>query len=72
MEKRIEREWKWVLCPEEREKTPVMYEWDLLCERGKILKRTLRPIDCFHPKLTEFGRGDCHWLCEGVVRKRER
>ena len=72
MEKKVEREWKSVLCPEGNERTSVMCEWDLLCEGGRILKRTLRQINCFHPKLTEFGREDCHWLCEDVIGKRER
>ena len=71
MEQRIEREWKSVVCPIEKERTPVVCEWDTILEGGRILKRTLRQIDCFHRKLAEFGGSDCTWSCEGGIRKGE-
>ena len=71
MEQRIEREWKSVFCPEGNERAWVMCEWDHLVEGGRILRRTLRQIDCLHPRLTEFGGKDCRWVCEKVIRKEE-
>jgi len=49
-----------------------MCEWDVLSEKGRILKRTLREIDCHDPGLCEFGGSDCDWKCEDVLGKRER
>lgn len=67
-----EREWNSILCPERQCRTMVMCEWDVLSKEGRILKRTLRQIDCHDPELTEFGGADCKWGCEGVIGKRER
>jgi len=47
----------------------VMCEWDILSEMGRILKKTLKQIDCHNPKLTEFGRADCHWACKKAIGK---
>ena len=49
-----------------------MVEWDIVSEKGRLLKRSLRQIDCHHPQLTQFGGEDCGWGCEGVIGKRER
>jgi hypothetical protein len=72
LEKVLEREWKSILCPERKCKTEVMCEWDVVLKEGRVLKRTLKQIDCHHPRLAEFGGGDCQWGCEGVIGKRER
>ena len=72
MEQKTEREWKSIRCPRGKAKTLVMVEWDIVSEKGRILKRSLRQIDCHHPPLTTFGGGDCEWGCEGVIGKRER
>ena len=71
MEQRTETEWKSVLCPDGKERTWVMCEWDTISEGGRILKRILRQIDCFHPRLTEFDGADCNWFCEGIIAKGE-
>jgi hypothetical protein len=49
-----------------------MYEWEIVSEKGRILKRTLRQIDCYNPQLTLLGGADCNWGCEGVIGKREK
>jgi len=49
-----------------------MFEWGVVSKGGRILKRTLKQIDCHNPQLTEFGGIDCNWGCEGVIGKRER
>jgi len=67
-----EREWNSILCPERQCRTMVMCEWDVLSKEGRILKRTLRQIDCHHAELVRFGGMDCKWGCEEVIRKRER
>ena len=72
MEQKIEREWKTIVCNEGKEGTSVMCEWDVVSEGGRILRRTLKQIDCYHPKLTEFGGVDCNWGCEKIIAKRER
>jgi hypothetical protein len=72
LKQEIEREWKSVLCPEGKGRTWLMCEWDIVSEKGRILKRTLRQIDCRCPHLMEFGGADCNWECEGVISKRER
>ncbi len=51
MEQKIEREWKSIRCPERKEKTLVMREWDIFSREGRIFRRTLKQIDCFNPKL---------------------
>ncbi len=50
----------------------VMCEWDVLFKEGRVLKRTLRQIDCHHPQLVDMGGIDCEWGCERVLGKRER
>ena len=72
LEQMREREWKSVLCPEEKGRALAMYEWDIVSEKGRILKRTLRQIDCYNPQLTLLGGADCNWGCEGVIGKREK
>jgi hypothetical protein len=72
MEQKIEREWKSILCPGEKDKVFVMIEWDVLSEKGRILKKNLRQVDCHHSKLTKLGGLDCDWECEKVIRKIER
>jgi hypothetical protein len=72
LEEAREREWKSILCPEGKCKTLVMCEWDVVSKGGRILKRTLKQIDCHNAQLTEFGGIDCKWGCEGVIGKRER
>jgi hypothetical protein len=67
-----EREWNSILCPERQCRTMVMCEWDVVSKEGRILKRTLRQIDCHNLQLTEFGGMDCKWGCEGVIGKREK
>jgi len=69
MEKKIEREWKSIVCPDGKEKVIVMCEWDILSEMGRILKKTLKQIDCHNPKLTEFGGADCNWACKKAIAK---
>lgn len=49
-----------------------MCEWDVLSKGGRILKRTLKQIDCHNAELSEFGGLDCKWGCEKVIGKRER
>ena len=72
MEQKVEREWKNILCPESNNKAWVMCEWDTLSRQGRILKRSLKEIDCRNPGLTEFGGTDCHWTCEKVLAKAEK
>jgi len=72
LEQKIEREWKSIKCPGRGDKTVIMAEWDIVLEKGRILKRSLRQIDCHHPQLTEFGAETCKWGCEGVMEKREK
>jgi hypothetical protein len=64
MEQKVEREWKEFLCPERKEKSVVMSEWDILSEKGQILKKTRRQMDCHNPRLAEFGGPDCRWTCD--------
>ena len=71
MEQKVEREWKNILCPENKDKTRVMCEWDVVSKQGRIIKKTLKQIDCSNPKLIEFGGADCHWTCEKVLAKAE-
>jgi hypothetical protein len=66
------REWNSIVCPERQCRTLVMCEWDVLSKEGRILKRTLRQIDCHNSELVQFGGMECKWGCEGVIRKRER
>ncbi len=72
MEQKIEREWKSIPCPEGKDRAFVMVEWDIVSEKGRILKRSLRQIDCHHPPLTIIGGHDCEWGCQKVLGKGER
>jgi hypothetical protein len=72
MEQKSEREWRSIFCPGKGDETLVMVEWNIVSEKGRILKRSLQQIDCYHPQLTKFGGMGCKWGCEGVIRKRER
>jgi len=67
-----EKEWNSILCPERQCRTMVMCEWDVLLKERRILKRTLRRIDCYNAELVQFGGMECKWGCEAVIRKRER
>jgi hypothetical protein len=71
MEKKMEREWKSIVCPDGKEKVIVMCEWDILSETERILKKTLKQIDCHHPKLTKLGGADCNWACKKAIAKEE-
>jgi len=70
LEQKIEREWKSINCPGRGDNTAIMVEWDIVSQKGRILKKSLRQIDCHHPQLTEFGGEDCTWGCEAVIGKR--
>ena len=48
-----------------------MVEWEIVSKKGRILKKTLRQIDCHHPQLAQFGGVDCKWGCQRVIGKRE-
>jgi len=72
LEQKTEREWKSIICPRGKDKTLIMVEWNIISEKGRILKRTLRQIDCHHPPLTRLGGYGCEWGCEEVIGKRER
>ena len=72
MEQKIERECVSIVCPEGKEKTEVMCEWAIVSREGRIFRRTLKLIDCNHPKLSEFGGIDCRWGCERIIAGRER
>jgi len=71
MEQKIDREWKSIVCPDGKEKSVVMCQWDILSEKSRILKRTLKQIDCHNPKLTEFGGPDCNWACAKALATEE-
>ncbi len=71
MEQKREKEWKTILCPGGMGRNLVMCEWDVTSEKGRILKRILRQIDCRHPQLTLLGGLGCNWECEGVIGKRK-
>ena len=72
MEQTRERDRKAIVCPEGKGRTQIVCEWDIVSEKGRILKRTLKQIDCQNPQLTEFGGRECNWGCEGVIGKREK
>ena len=72
MGQKIVREWKSIVCPDDRKaQSVVMCEWDILSKEGRILKKTLRQIDCHNPRLTEFGGTDCNWVCQKAIAKEE-
>jgi len=70
MDSKLEREWKSIVCPAWKEKTLVMCEWDTR-SNGDRIKRTLKRIDCYNPRLTELGGTDCGWACEKAVTREE-
>ncbi len=72
MGQKIEREWKTIQCPRKGERTTVMCDWDVTSMGGRILKRTLRQIDCHDPQLGVFGESGCDWLCEQLILRREK
>ena len=72
LEQKREREWKSIACPEGKGRALMMLEWDVVSEKGRILKRSLKQMDCQNPMLSVFGGEDCNWKCEGVITKRER
>ncbi len=72
MEQKIEREWRSIRCPGREDKVLVMIEWDVASEKGRIVSRSLRQIDCYAPELTRFGGVGCERGCERVLAKRER
>jgi hypothetical protein len=72
MQHKKEREWKRISCPRERDKTLVMVEWNIVSEKGRILKRSLQQMDCHHPQLAKLGGPDCEWGCERVIGKRQK
>jgi len=69
MEQTIAREWKSIVCPDGKAQSVVMSEWDILSEKGRILKKTLKQIDCHNPRLAEFGGTDCSWVCQEAIAK---
>jgi len=69
MEQKIEREWKSIVSPDRRARSMVMFEWDILSEEGRILRKTLKQIDCHNPRLAEFGGTDCSWACKKAIGK---
>ena len=71
MDEAIAREWRSIVCPDGKAKSVVMCGWDILSEEGRILKRTLKQIDCQNPRLSEFGGTDCSWACEKATAKEE-
>jgi len=71
LEEKREREWRTILCPGGNGRHLVMCEWDIVSEKGRILKRALRQIDCTNPQLADYGGADCNWECEEVIMKRE-
>ena len=72
MEQKMETEWKTIRCPRKGERTTVMCEWDVTSKGGRVLKRTLRQIDCHDPLLADFGGRDCDWICARMLVKREK
>jgi hypothetical protein len=67
-----ERQWKTISCPEGKGKARVMCEWEVVSEKGRVLKRALKQVDCLNPQLADMGGEDCHWGCERVLVKQER
>jgi hypothetical protein len=72
LEQKTEREWKSIRCPGGKGKTLIMVEWEIVSEKDRILKKSLRQIDCHHPQLAQFGGADCEWGCEGLFGKGEK
>jgi hypothetical protein len=67
-----ERQWRTIRCPEGKGETRVMCEWEIVSERGRILKRALKLVDCCNPGLADLGGEDCGWGCERALLKQER
>jgi hypothetical protein len=67
MEQKTVREWKSIVCPDGKAPSMVMFEWDILSEEDRIVKKTLRQMDCHNRRLTEFGGRDCSWECQKTV-----
>lgn len=67
-----EREWRSINCPGGRGKTRIMCEWEIVSEKGRILKRSLKQVDCRNPGLADLGGKDCGWGCERALLKQER
>jgi hypothetical protein len=72
LEQKTEREWKSIRCPRGKGKTLIMVEWEIVSEKDRILKKSLRQIDCHRPQLAQFGGADCEWGCEGLFGKGEK
>jgi len=53
-------------------KTLIMVDWEIVSEKDRILKKSLRQIDCHRPQLAQFGGADCKWGCEGLFGEREK
>ncbi len=71
MEQKRVREWKSIVCPDGKAQSRVMCEWDILSEEDRIVKKTLKQIDCHSPRLAEFGGTDCSWVCQKAIAKEE-
>jgi len=69
MEQKMEREGRLIVCPEWKEKTMIMCEWNIVSEGANILQRTLQQIDCYNPRLSELGGTGCNWACEKAIAK---
>lgn len=67
-----ERERRAIDCPEGRGKTRILCEWEVVTEKGRILKRRLKQLDCQNKGLSDLGGEDCQWGCEKVFLKQER
>jgi hypothetical protein len=72
LEQKTEREWKSIRCPGGKGKTLIMVEWEIVSEKDRILKKSLRQIDCHRPQLAQFRGADCEWGCEGLFGKGEK
>jgi len=71
MKDRIQREWESITCPDGRDKTTVMCEWEILSDKGRVLRKTLKQMDCRNPRLTEWGGRDCNWACQKALAGEE-
>jgi hypothetical protein len=67
-----EREWRAIDCPGGRGKTRIMCEWEVVSEKGRILKKRLKQIDCKNTGLSNLGGEDCQWGCEKVLFIQEK
>ena len=69
MENKTVREWKSIACPDGQLQSKVMVEWDILSDKGRIVQKTLRQMDCHNPRLAEFGGTDCNWACQKTLAR---